>query len=68
MVKSLSIDLRKRVVSAVARGMSRNQAAARFGVSVASALCCMGHALMENRPQIRKTNIQNIFRKHKHEK
>ena len=38
MVKALSIDLRNRVVSAVNGGMSRNQAAARFGVSVASAV------------------------------
>lgn len=38
MVKALSIDLRKRVVSAVDGGMSRNQAADRFGVSVASAV------------------------------
>ena len=38
MVRALSIDLRKRVVSAVAGGMSRNKAAERFGVSVASAV------------------------------
>lgn len=38
MVKALSVDLRNRVVSAVNGGMSRNQAAARFGVSVASAV------------------------------
>lgn len=38
MVKALSIDLRTRVVSAVAGGMSRHQTAARFGVSVASAV------------------------------
>jgi transposase len=38
MVKALSIDLRSRVVAAVNGGMSRNQAAARFGVSVASAV------------------------------
>jgi transposase len=36
MVKALSIDLRRRVVSTVAGGMSRHQPAARFGVGVAS--------------------------------
>ena len=38
MVKALSADLRKRVVAAVDEGMSRHEAAARFGVSVASAV------------------------------
>lgn len=38
MVKALSVDLRKRVVAAVDDGLSRNQAAKRFGVSVASAV------------------------------
>jgi transposase len=38
MVKALSIDLRNRVISAVNGGISRNQAAARFSVSVASAV------------------------------
>jgi transposase len=38
MVKALSVDLRKRVVAAVDGGLSRNQAAKRFGVSVASAV------------------------------
>jgi transposase len=36
--KTLSLDLRKRVVSAVSGGMSRRQAAERFGVSAASAV------------------------------
>lgn len=36
--KTLSLDLRERVVSAVLGGMSRRQAAARFGVSAASAV------------------------------
>jgi len=35
MPKSLSMDLRERVVRAIADGASRRQAAARFGVSVA---------------------------------
>lgn len=38
MVKALSVDLRKRVVAAVDVGQSRNQAAKRFGVSIASAV------------------------------
>lgn len=38
MAKSLSKDLRKRVIAAVEGGMSRHAAAARFGVSVASAV------------------------------
>ncbi len=38
MVKSLSDDLRVRVVAAVETGTSRRQAAARFGVSVSSAI------------------------------
>jgi transposase len=38
MAQSLSLDLRKRVVAAVAGGMSRREAAERFGVSAASAV------------------------------
>jgi transposase len=38
MARSLSGDLRARVVEAVAAGSSRRQAAARFGVSVSSAI------------------------------
>ncbi len=38
MTKSLSVDLRRRVVDAIAAGMSRRQAALRFGVSAASAV------------------------------
>jgi len=36
--KTLSLDLRERVVAAVSTGMSRRQAAERFGVSAASAI------------------------------
>jgi transposase len=36
--KTLSLDLRERVVAAVTGGMSRRQAAYRFGVSAASAV------------------------------
>ena len=38
MPKSLSFDLRSRVLAAVDEGVSCRQAAARFGVSVASAI------------------------------
>ena len=38
MAQALSVDLRRRVVEAVARGMSRRQAALRFGVSASSAI------------------------------
>jgi len=38
MARSLSLDLRERVVAAVSGGMSRRQAAERFGVSAASAI------------------------------
>jgi transposase len=53
MVKALSIDLRKRVVPAVAGGMSRHQAAVRFGVSVASAVrwCSLAKQQGDVRPK-----------------
>jgi transposase len=38
MSKALSVDLRERVVAAVAAGASRRAAASRFGVSVSSAI------------------------------
>jgi transposase len=38
MAKALSVDLRRRVVAAIVEGMSRRQAADRFGVSAASAV------------------------------
>ncbi len=38
MARALSIDLRLRVVAAIEHGLSRRQAAARFGVSPASAV------------------------------
>ena len=38
MAKTLSLDLRERVLAAVSNGMSRRQAAERFGVSAASAI------------------------------
>ena len=38
MGQSLSVDLRRRVVATVESGMSRRQAAARFGVGVSSAI------------------------------
>jgi transposase len=38
MAKSLSLDLRRRVVDVIERGLSCRQAAARFGVSASSAI------------------------------
>lgn len=38
MTRALSVDLRKRVISAIAEGTSCRQAAARFGVSASSAI------------------------------
>jgi transposase len=38
MARALSVDLRGRVVAAIAGGLSRRQAAVRFGVSAASAI------------------------------
>ena len=38
MAKALSVDLRQRVIEAIRQGMSRRQAAARFGVSASSAI------------------------------
>jgi len=38
MTKALSVDLRDRVVAVIDGGLSRRQAAARFGVSVSSAI------------------------------
>lgn len=38
MARALSIDLRQRVVDAISQGLSCRQAAARFGVSVSSAI------------------------------
>ena len=38
MGKPYSLDLRKRVVAAIEGGMSRNQAAKRFGVAISTAI------------------------------
>ena len=38
MAKTLSLDLRERVVAAVSRGMSRREAGEHYGVSAASAI------------------------------
>jgi transposase len=38
MAKSLSLDLRRRVVDAIERGLSCRRAATRFGVSASSAI------------------------------
>jgi transposase len=54
MPKSLSLDLRERVVGAIAEGASRRQAAARFGVSVASAIRWQSLVLSEGAPSPKK--------------
>lgn len=38
MGKPYSLDLRKRIVAAIEGGMSRNQAAKRFGVAISTAI------------------------------
>ena len=38
MAKALFVDLRQRVIEAIRQGMSRRQAAARFGISASSAI------------------------------
>ncbi len=43
MVKSLSIDLRERLVSAVESGMTRRSAAKRFGVAASTAIKWVDH-------------------------
>jgi transposase len=45
MPKPLSMDLRERIVEAVDNGMSRNQAAKRFGVAVSSVVRLMQRRL-----------------------
>ena len=53
MVKPLSLDLRQRIVAAVAGGMSRRKAAERFGVSPASAVryCALDAKQGDTRPR-----------------
>ena len=53
MVKPLSLDLRERIVAAVAGGMSRRKAAERFGVSPASAYryCALNAKQGDARPR-----------------
>jgi transposase len=53
MPKSLSTDLRNRVVAAVGAGASRREAAARFGVSAASAVrwVALAHRQGDARPK-----------------
>ena len=53
MVKPLFLDLRKRIVAAVAGGMSRRKAAERFGVSPASAVlyCALDAKQGDARPR-----------------
>jgi transposase len=54
MVKSLSEDLRERVIAAVEAGASRRQAAARFGVSATSAIRWMQAWLQQGRTAPRR--------------
>ena len=49
MAQNLSADLRIRVIGAVEAGMSRNAAARRFGVSIASAVRWMDEYLRTGR-------------------
>ena len=53
MAQYLSADLRIRVIGAVEAGMSRNAAARRFGVSIASAVRWMDEYLRTGRVQRR---------------
>jgi len=50
MARALSVDLRERVVGAVADGMSCRAAAVRFGVSAASAIRWRQRAVREGSP------------------
>lgn len=50
MARALSVDLRERVVGAVADGISCRAAAVRFGVSAASAIRWRQRALREGTP------------------
>ena len=56
MARALSVDLRDRVVAAIAGGLSRRQAAVRFGVSAASAVRWqqLRHVVL---PQLRPTTF-----------
>ena len=49
MGKTLSEDLRVRVITAVEGGMSRNAAAARFGIAVATAVRWVGRGMRRAR-------------------
>ena len=50
MAKSLSMDLRSRIVAAVQAGSSRRAAAARFGVSASSAVKLLGRVRATGSP------------------
>jgi transposase len=51
MARALSVDLRNRVVAAIAGGLSRRQAAVRFGVSAASAVRWQQLAVQHGTPR-----------------
>jgi transposase len=54
MARSLSLDLRERVVAAIAAGMSCRQAAVRFGVSASSAIRWQALARTSGTPAARR--------------
>src|ERR1700712_2933466 len=54
MARALSVDLRDRVVAAIAGGLSRRQAAVRFGVSAASAIRWQQLAAQHGTPRPRQ--------------
>ena len=54
MARSLSMDLRERVVAAVEGGLSRRRAADRFGVSVSSAIRWLQRSAREGTPAPRR--------------
>jgi len=51
MARALSADLRNRVVAAIAGGLSRRQAADRFGVSAASAIRWQQRVMQHGTPE-----------------
>ena len=54
MARALSVDFRDRVVEAIAGGLSRRQAAVRFGVSAASAIRWQQLAAQHGTPKPRQ--------------
>lgn len=74
MARYLSEDLRVRVIEAVRSGASRRQAAARFGVSVSSAIHWVAewrasdrtaHAAEQERPDVRARRLACLRCRHR---